>query len=216
MPRHSVLHVPLSEVVDRVRQILTARFAAAIGVPLVAALLWFFVAVSGSGGSDDAAEVRHFVSYTASVSTIQVDPGWSIVDGLTTESARLALDDGRTLFIADGTPGEIECTDYSTPNACVLLAEMLGDGVVWFALTPSAGDEPLTRLPLPPVVDMLNEGDDAVLQNGWIVPLATPTKRVCDTATTSLRDFIVKFDGAMEVSLNLLTDEIDVVRCTAD
>ena len=198
------------------RQILTARFAAAIGVPFVAALVWFVVAVNGSGGADTTTASRHFVSYTASVSTIQVDPGWSIADGVTVASARLALDDGRTLFIAEGTPGEIECADYATPNACVLLAEMLGDGVVWFALTPSSGDEPLARLPLPPVVDMLNEGDDAVLANGWIVPLATPTKRVCDTATTSLRDFIEKFDGRMDVSLNLVTDEIDTVRCVED
>lgn len=198
------------------RQILTVRFVAAIGVPLVAALLWFVVAVGGTGGSGEPATVRHFVSYTASVSTIQVDQGWSIAKGATVGSARLALDDSRTLFIADGTPGEIECTDYSTPNACVLLAEMLGDGVVWFALTPSAGDEPLTRLPLPPVVDMLNDGDDAVLENGWIVPLATPTRRECDSATTSLRDFIEKFAGAMDVSLNLVTDEIDEVRCVTD
>ncbi len=198
------------------RQILTVRFAAAIGVPLVAALLWFVVAVGGSGGNGDSAAVRHFVSYTASVSTIQVDPDWSVADGVTVANARLALDDGRTLFIADGTPGEMACTDYSTPNACVLLAEMLGDGIVWFALTPAAGDEPLSRLPLPPIVDMLNDGDDAVLQNGWIVPLATPTKRVCATATTSLRDFIEKFGDAMEVSLNLAADEVDEVRCLAE
>ena len=216
MTLHPARRGLLSGVVEQVRQILTARFAAAIGVPLVAALLWFVVAVNGSGAGNDANVTRHFVSYTASVSTIQVDPGWSIADGLTVASARLALDDGRTLFIADGTPGEIECTDYSTPNACVLLAEMLGDGVVWFALTPSGGDEPLTRLPLPPIVDMLNEGDDAVLENGWIVPLATPTKRECDTATTSLRDFIEKFADEMDVSLNLVTDEIDIVRCTND
>lgn len=214
--RRSVLRRSLPGVVEQVRQILTARFAAAIGVPLVAALLWFVFAVNGSGGGDNTNVARHFVSYTASVSTIQVDPGWSVADGLTVASARLALDDGRTLFIADGTPGEIACTDYATPNACVLLAEMLGDGVVWFALTPSAGDEPLTRLPLPSVVDMLNEGDDAVLANGWIVPLATPTKRECDTATTSLREFIEKFEGRMDVSLNLITDEIDIVRCTND
>jgi hypothetical protein len=63
---------------------------------------------------------------------------------------------------------------------------------------------------------MLNDGDDAVLSNGWVVPLATPTKRVCDSATTSLREFIERFGVNMEVSLNLATDEIDTVTCTAD
>jgi hypothetical protein len=197
------------------RQILTRRFLLAIGVPLFAALCWWLVAVR----SDDpvaTTQRSHFVSYTASVITVQADPNWAVKNGLTTGTARLALDDGRTIYIAEATLGEILCTDFATPNACVLLAEMLGDAPIWFALAPSAGDEPLTRLPLPPVVDMLNEGDDAVLDNGWVVPLATPTKRECDTATVSLRDFIERFGLEMEVSLNLATDEVDVVRCTAD
>jgi hypothetical protein len=93
---------------------------------------------------------------------------------------------------------------------------MLGDAPIWFALTPAAGDEPLSRLPVPPVVDMLNEGDHAVLENGWVVPLATPTKRECDTATANLREFIERFGPDMEVSLDLSTDAIDIVRCTTD
>lgn len=157
---------------------------------------------------------RHFVSYTASVVTVQADPTWAVKNGMTTGTARLALDDGRTMYVAEATLGEISCTDRTTPNACVILAEMLGDAPVWFALTTANGDEPTARLALPPIVDMLNNGDDAVLENGWVVPLATPTKRVCDTATTSLRDFINQFGSKMDVSLNLSTDEIDTVSCT--
>ena len=135
---------------------------------------------------------------------------------MTTGTARLALDDGRTMYIAEATLGDIECTDLSTPHACVFLAEMLGDAPVWFALTPANGDEPLARLSLPPIVDMLNDGDDAVLSNGWVVPLATPTKRECATATANLREFIERFGEEMDVSLDLATDEVDVVRCTND
>lgn len=197
------------------RQVLTRRFLLAIGVPLLAALLWWFVAVRGTGESS-APSRRHFVSYTASVVTVQADPNWATKDGATTGTARLALDDGRTLYIAEATLGEITCTDYARPNACVILAEMLGDAPVWFALAPAAGDEPLARLPLPHIVDMLNGGDDAVLANGWIVPLATPTKRVCDTATSNLREFIERYGAEMEVSLNLSTDEVDTVTCTSD
>lgn len=197
------------------RQVLTRRFVLAVGVPTVAALCWWFIAVRAT---DDAAAPKrpHFVSYTASVVTVQADPNWAVKEGLTTGTARLALDDGRTLYVAEATLGEILCTEYSVPNACVLLAEMLGDAPIWFALTPATGDEPLSRLALPPVVDMLNDGDDAVLENGWVVPLATPTKRECDTATGNLREFIERFGLDMEVSLNLASDEIDTVRCTAD
>ena len=197
------------------RQVLTRRFLLAIGLPLLAALCWWFLAVRSHDDSGGRSR-PHFVSYTASVVTVQADPNWAVKDGLTTGTARLAMDDGRTLYIAEATLGEVSCTDYVTPNACILLAEMLGDAPVWFALTPAAGDEPLSRLALPPVVDMLNDGDDAVLSNGWVVPLATPTKRVCDSATTSLREFIERFGVDMEVSLNLATDEIDTVTCTAD
>lgn len=196
------------------RQILTRRFVLAIGLPVALAVAWWAVALRG--GSDNAGPTRrlHVVSYVASVVTIQADANWMVKDGITTGSARLALDDGRTLFIADATMGEINCTDRVAPNACVLLAEMLGDAPVWFALTPANGNEPTVRLDLPPIVDMLNNGDDAVLTNGWVIPLATPTKRVCDTATTSLRDFINQFGMNMNVSLNMSTDEIDTVSCT--
>lgn len=197
------------------RQVLTRRFALALGLPLLAALLWWFIAVRTTNEAV-APQRPHFVSYVASVVTVQADPNWAVTDGATTGSARLALDDGRTLYIAEATLGEILCTDFSTPNACVLLGEMVGDAPIWFALTPAMGKEPLSRLPLPPIVDMLNDGDDAVLENDWVVPLAAPTKRECETPTANLRDFIERFGSNMEVSLNLATDEIDTVRCTAD
>jgi hypothetical protein len=198
-----------------VRQILTRRFALALGLPVLAALCWWLVTMRGN--NDGTVTSRpHFVSYTASVVTVQADPNWAVKNGLTTGTARLALDDGRTLYIAEATLGDVTCTDYATPNACVILAEMLGDAPVWFALTPANSDEPLSRLALPPIVDMLNDGDDAVLSNGWVVPLATPTKRDCDTSTANLRDFIERFGENMDVSLNLSTDEVDVVRCTAE
>lgn len=195
------------------RQILTRRFVIALGLPLLAAACWWLLALRGGDGSMSSGR-RHFVSYTASVVTVQADPTWAVKNGMTTGTARLALDDGRTMYVAEATLGEISCTDRTTPNACVILAEMLGDAPVWFALTTANGDEPTARLALPPIVDMLNNGDDAVLENGWVVPLATPTKRVCDTATTSLRDFINQFGSKMDVSLNLSTDEIDTVSCT--
>ena len=198
------------------RQILTRRFILALGLPIVLAAVWWLIALRGGSDAAVSGSQPHVISYTASVVTIQADANWAVKNGFTTGSARLAMDDGRTLFLAEAIPAEVTCTDRTTSNACVLLAEMLGDAPVWFALTPAKGDDPTTRLDLPPIVDMLKNGDEAVLSNGWIVPLATPTKRVCDTATSSLRDFIERFSEKMQVSLNLATDEIDTVRCTAD
>ncbi len=198
------------------RHFLSARFAAAVGIPIVVAFLIYVVLMNSGSPSQSASKVVHFVNYTASVNIVQAESGWSVVQGTSRLTARLALDDARTVFIAEGTPGEITCTDFSTPNACVLIAELLGDAVVWFALTPATSETLLTRLALPPVVDMLNGGDFAVLSNGWVVPLATPTKRSCSTPTVSLREFINKFTSNMNVSLNLSADQIDVVTCTSE
>lgn len=198
------------------RHFLSARFAAAVGIPIVVAFLIYVVLMNSGSPSQSASKVVHFVNYTASVNIVQAESGWSVVQGTSRSTARLALDDARTVFIAEGTPGEITCTDFSTPNACVLIAELLGDAVVWFALTPATSETLLTRLALPPVVDMLNGGDFAVLSNGWVVPLATPTKRSCSTPTVSLREFINKFTSNMNVSLNLSADQIDVVTCTSE
>ena len=198
------------------RNFLSARFAAALGIPIVVAFLIYAVLMNSGSSSQSASKVVHFVNYTASVNIVQAESGWSVVQATSRSTARLALDDARTVFIAEGPPGEITCTDFSTPNACVLIAELLGDAVVWFALTPATSETLLTRLALPPVVDMLNGGDFAVLGNGWVIPLATPTKRSCSTPTVSLREFINKFTSNMNVSLNLSTDQIDVVTCTSE
>ena len=198
------------------RNFLSARFAAALGIPIVVAFLIYAVLMNSGSSSQSANKVVHFVNYTASVNTVQAESDWTVVQGTTRSTARLALDDARTVYIADGTPGEITCTDFSSPNACVLIAELLGDAVVWFALAPATSETLLTRVALPPVVDMLNGGDFAVLSNGWVVPLATPTKRTCSTPTVSLREFINKFASNMNVSLNLSTDHIDVVTCTSE
>ncbi|CAB5060012.1 unannotated protein [freshwater metagenome] len=198
------------------RNFLSARFAAALGIPIVVAFLIYAVLMNSGSSSQSANKVVHFVNYIASVNTVQAESDWIVVQGTTRSTARLALDDARTVYIADGTPGEITCTDFSSPNACVLIAELLGDAVVWFALAPATSETLLTRVALPPVVDMLNGGDFAVLSNGWVVPLATPTKRTCSTPTVSLREFINKFASNMNVSLNLSTDHIDVVTCTSE
>ena len=198
------------------RNFLSARFAAALGIPALLTLLIYVFLINSASSSQSTSKVEHFVNYTASVNTVQAESDWTVVQGTSRSTARFALDDARTVLIADATPGEITCTDFTTPNACVLIAELLGDAVVWFALTPATNETMLTRLALPPIVDMLNGGDFAVLNNGWVLPLATPTKRSCSTPTVSLREFINKFGSDMSVSRNLSADHIDVVTCTSE
>lgn len=165
-------------------------------------------------------DVRHKVDLVASVNAVNVDANWK-QDGVTSNGVlQLSLDDTRVLMIPEGTlvddyDAMSQCSDFVTPNACVLLADMLGDAVIWFALVPADKVSGTQTLTLPGLVDMQANGDEGILRNGWVVKLATPVKRNCENAdTTTLRDFITRFpDDASTASMNLTTDTIVSVTC---
>ena len=169
-------------------------------------------------------DVLHKIDLVASVSSINTDIGWSQEGGQTSSGAmRLSLDDLRVLTIAEGTlvddyDSVPACSDFTTPNACVLLADMLGEAVIWFALVPADKANGLQYLTLPGLIDMQANGDEGILRNGWVVKLATPVKRDCgDRDTTSLRDFITQFPDNLSTSLvNLTTDNVVSVSCKAE
>jgi hypothetical protein len=198
---------------------LSRRILAVLLAVLVAAIVLF--ATRDSSSEISVTQTLRTVDLVASVNAINVDSGWSQENGVTRGGAmRLSLDDLRVLTVQEGTlaaeyGSTSACTDFVKPNACVLLADMLGDAVVWFALVPSdvlAGREFLT---LPGLVDMQANGDEGVLRNGWVVKLATPVKRECGEATTSsLRDFITRFPDQLSKSIvNLTTDNVVSVKC---
>ena len=181
----------------------------------------FLLATRDSSSDISVTQTLRKVDLVASVVSINVDSAWSQDGGVTRGGAmRLSLDDLRVLTIQDGTLTAkyglmSPCADFVKPNACVLLADMLGDAVVWFALVPSdavAGQEFLT---LPGLVDMQENGDEGILRNGWVVKLATPVKRECgDAVTSSLRDFITRFPDQQSKSIvNLTTDNVVSVKC---
>jgi hypothetical protein len=161
------------------------------------------------------------INLVASVNSIEQDANWS-QNGPRTSGGqiRLALDDLRTVTIFESTLVDDyvtvpACTDFVTPNACVLLADMLGDAVVWFALVPadtSSGQEFLT---LPGLIDMRDNGNEGVLRNGWVLNLTNGVRRECgDLDTSSLRDFITRFPDTQSTTLvNMITDNVVAVSC---
>lgn len=190
----------------------------AVAVGLAALLL--FARGRGTVAAPGGPE-SHRVDLVAVVESVSVDTGWSMDGGRTVKVARFSLDDTRILTLSEGTlvaaHGDVPvCTDLATPRACVLLADMLGQAVVRFALVPANTATPSATLELPGMVDMQANGDEGVLANGWVLRLATPTKRQCaDTPTSNLRDFITRFPGAAARStVDLVNDEIMRVECT--
>lgn len=200
------------------RQLLSARLWIAFGILAVlsAGLLAIYSLTDNKSSPVIGVPDTHTVDLIASVSNLQTDEGWGIATevGTTVGQASPILDDGRTLRIVPNTPGEITCTDLITPSACVLLADILGGAIVWFALVPADLQRPLTHLNLPAVVDMLDGGNLGVLANGWVIKLADGTKRTCDTETRTLREFINQFSPDSSTSvLDLIADEITEVIC---
>ena len=72
-------------------------------------------------------------------------------DGRTTGYVDLVLPDDRTMRIAPGTLGESTCENFEALNQCGVLADVLGDAVVWFALVPQG---PRQTAELPPIIDL--------------------------------------------------------------
>lgn len=199
------------------RHLLSARLWVALGILVVlGAGLLGALSLTGDGSSPVSGDPKlRTINLIASVSNLQADEGWSIADSKTVGHASLILDDGRTIRITPGTLGEISCTDLAEASACVLLADSLGGAIVWFALVPADTQRPLTHMNMLALVDMLDGGNLGVLANGWVIKLATPTKRTCDTETVTLREFITQYspDNSMSI-LDLIADEITEVVCT--
>ena len=162
--------------------------------------------------------VEKNIELVAVISTFSTADGLSIENGRTVSDATASLDDGRNIFIASGTPGELDCTDVTKRSSCVMLANMFGDSVMWFAIVNADDPTPTRFLELPSLVDMLDNGDRGVLANGWIVRLASPTIKTCrndsGASRISLREFINIYSPNQSVSrMNLLTDEVNEVVC---
>lgn len=195
------------------RSFLSLRSWAALLVLVVAfgVIGGVYVLVRGSAGGAEPAPTN--VELVAVTTAITATDNWAVGDGKTIGEATLTLDDGRQLTIFDGTRGEISCA--SLDAGCVVVADVLGDAVVWFALVDKDDEDGDVRLTLPALVDMRDGGDLGVLQNGWVVRLTQGVDRTCDTETTSLRDFINKFSPDKSVTiLDLIADEVTEVICS--
>lgn len=129
--------------------------------------------------------------------------------GLTTGSLDLTLDAERVLRIVPGTLGQIDCDDLDEANRCAVLADMLGDAVVWFAILPQGSR---ATVELPPITDLVDRR--AVFDNGWLIPYAPVIERDCsgeDIPTFS--DFLRRFGPDSVTILDLESRQITSVRC---
>lgn len=161
------------------RQIFSVRFFAAIGgvVGLFFLLSTIFATreVIESVGNDDVVSVEihkiDLVERVFSSSNGQFQVG---IDGLAASDTDLVIDGTRSLRVVRGTPGEMLCPDFGEIGGCAVVADLLGEAVVWFALVPMGSGK---TVPMP-AIDTLDDGV-ATLVNGWQVGFAPILDRRC-------------------------------------
>lgn len=160
------------------RQIFSMRFFAAAGgvVALFFVLTTIFVtrdAIEGGGAAGVTVE-RHRIDFVDEVSSL-TNPAFGVgPGGVATGDTELVIDGERRLRIVAGTPGVNHCPDLGEAGACAVVADLLGEGVVWFALVPMGVDRTVAL----PAIDVL-DGGLATLVNGWLLPYAPVLDRRC-------------------------------------
>ncbi|MBI4885257.1 MAG: hypothetical protein HY826_14510 [Actinobacteria bacterium] len=195
------------------RQIFTWRFlltlVALAGLVGVARLV-----VVQTGDDGDAAEVGsepsgRRVDFVSWVESIQLPADFAIVSGRTTTDLYLVIDATRTMLVKAGTPGEVDCPRIAEPAQCVVAADLLGDGVLWFSVIPGS---PGATVQLPAVVEIIG-GGWVRLANDWIVQHAPKVERSCSDETSSLTDFIKSFGDEATASYNVEQQRVVKVTC---
>jgi hypothetical protein len=122
----------------------------------------------------------------------------------------LVLDGERTVHIAPGTVGEITCDELTEIARCAIVADMLGNAVVWFRIAPIRSS---TTVEFPAIVGL--DSNLALLEDGIELPYAPRLTRRCDRDFDSFRQFRDEL-GTSFVSIYSLTDDrLTEVICTA-
>ena len=194
------------------RQLFSWRFLAALAALGAFALLARALLVNDDSidAVIDPEPIERCIDVFEPIVSAEQSTDFSILPaGVTTGYLDLDLTGERVVGIFPGTFGEIDCDGLDQDNQCVLLADTLGDAVVWFAILPAA---PRGTVALPPITD-LDEGE-AVFENGWRVPYAPVIERDCEGEDIlTFSDFLRRFGPDSVTIFDLEARQVVAVRC---
>jgi hypothetical protein len=194
------------------RQVLSWRFVAALGALAGLALLISAVFV----GRDTVARVAE----RSGPSARRADMIALVMDadaenfnirrnGLSRGRLTVQTHLDRTATIFPGTPGTNTCDELNRSGGCAILAQTLGDAIVWFALVPTSVN---FMLELPAIESL--DGGYAQLVNGWQVPYAPVIDRSrCDSPAESFSEFLRDVGRQHRSQYSLLGGELVSVTC---
>jgi hypothetical protein len=198
--------------VANVRELLSWRLVAAL-----AALAGLAFVASSALSDDDALQAvvdptpveRRIDLISPVIAPLPSDDFAVGDDGRTVGYLDLLLPGERTMRVAPGTLGEVSCEVLDEFNRCGVLADVLGDAVVWFALVPQ---QARATAELPPIVD-LEEGY-AVFENGWRIAYPPVIERECgDLDIPTFSDSLERHGPGSVSIVDLNTQEVTAVRC---
>jgi hypothetical protein len=195
-----------------VRQVLSWRFVAAVLAVVAMALFVYIIGSrqdgSSAAGADDG-DVRR-MDFISLVASIRADGFAMTANDTVSGDLTLVMPNGQNVRVFPGTPGVVECDNFTDAYQCAVLGQSLGDSIVWFALMPMRGAE--FRFELPAIVDL--EDGFARLVNGWEVPYGQVIDRsACDPDAASFAEFLDE-QGTDFVSIFDLTEQtIVAVDC---
>lgn len=194
------------------RQLFSWRFVAAIAGLVALALLSRALLVNDDSIESviDPEPIERRIDVFQPIVSVDQSPEFLIAaGGVTTGYIDVNLTGDRVVRVSPGTFGEISCDELEQDDQCVLLADTLGDAVVWFAMLPAA---PRGTVELPPIID-LDEGE-ALFENGWRVPFAPVIERDCEGEDIpTFSDFLRRFGPDSVTIVDLETRQVVAVRC---
>ena len=196
------------------RQIFSVRFFAAVGavVGLFFLLTTIFAtrdAIEGDADDVVATPELHKIDLVEQVFSSS-DGRFRIgADGLAAGDTDFIIDGTRSLRVVAGTPGEMMCPGFGEIGACAVVADLLGEAVVWFALVPM-GSNRTVRMP---AIDTLDAGV-ATLVNGWQVDYAPVLDRRCGRDEfESYREFRRVFGDDFTAIFDIDERRLAAVQC---
>jgi hypothetical protein len=193
------------------RQIFTVRFFGAVGA-LLGLLVLLTMVFRGDDSVAQLVEREPLVRRIDLVALVFSTTSENFAigeDGFTTGSIDLVLDQERTMKIVPGTAGEVNCAALGEVAKCAVVADLLGDGVVWFAIVPLATSQTVA---LPAIVS-LDDGY-ATLTNGWQLPYAPILERQCARDFESFTEFREELGDAFTSIYRFVDGKITDVVCT--
>ncbi len=194
------------------RQLLSIRLLAAIGA-LAAIALVLNAALVDDESLDAVVEPatgERDIDLIAPIFALDQSEDFEIDQrGVTSGYMDIVLDGERSLRIAPGTLGQVTCDELDAINRCALFADLLGDGVVWFAVLPQTADG---TVELGGIVDLVD--GKAVFEQGWRIPYPPVIERACNDADiASFSDFLADYGPDSITTIDLTLGEVSFARC---